>query len=154
MTTPSPVNDQNEALRTFLAGEIESGKGRLEELKPKLKAADYKLLDDQFAEKSEILDSATTDRNQLLILRREIGILRESAEALSVKPSLWSRIPIAVRVAIFTLPFLIYFLLLSIFQWNNQAGVRDYAATQSILATQAALPAMTVSQTPTPTQIP
>jgi hypothetical protein len=154
MTTDTPVNDPNAALRSFLTDEIKSANERLEVLKPKLKAADYKFLADQLAEKSEIVQSPTIDRNELLIVRREVGNLRDGAEALSVKPSLWSRIPIAVRVAIFTVPFLIYFLILTVFQWNNQAGVHNYAATQTAIATQTTIsnPAATsiVTQIPTP----
>jgi len=154
MTTETPANDQNEALRSFLADEVKSTNERLEVLKPKLKDADYKLLKEQLAEKGEIVQSPTIDRNELLILRREIGNLRESAETLSVKPSLWSRIPTAARVAIFALPVLIYLLLLTIFQWNNQAGVQDYTATQTAIATQATIssPAATsiATQIPTP----
>ena len=154
MNSDTPVNDQNEALRSFLADEIKSAQERLDVLKPKLKDADYKQFVDELADKSEILQSSTTDRNELLILRREIGTLRENAESLSVKPSLWSRIPTAARVAIFTLPFLIYFLILTIFQWNNQGAVQDFAATQSVLATQATQPGMTLTQIATQTPIP
>lgn len=154
MTTDTPVNDQNAALRSFLADEIKSANERLDVLKPKLKAADYKFLADQLAEKSEILQSSTIDRNELLILRREVGNLRDGAETLSVKPSLWSRIPVAARVAIFTVPFLIYFLILTIFQWNNQAGVHDYAATQTAIATQATISSPAATSIATQIQTP
>jgi hypothetical protein len=44
--------------------------------------------------------------------------------------------------------------LLTIFQWNNQAGVQDYTATQTAIATQATIssPAATsiATQIPTP----
>jgi hypothetical protein len=154
MTTETPANDQNEALRSFLADEIKSTNERLEVLKPKLRDADYKLLNEQLAEKGEILQSPTIDRNELLILRREIGNLRESAETLSVKPGLWSRIPTGARVAIFALPVLIYLLLLTIFQWNNQAGVQDYTATQTAIVAQATIPSPAATsiatQIPTP----
>ena len=160
MNTDQVPNEQTDTLKTFLKEEIEATRERLNSLKDKIKEEDFNSLDSELDIKSGILDSLEEGDIQLFLLRRDLGMLRENLEELTVKQGWWSRLSIPLRVAIITTPILLYFLLLAVFQLTNPAKIYNYPATQALFATQTAVavtPAQTTTTgtpTPTPTAIP
>ncbi len=155
MDTGTSTNSQKDTLKSFLKEEIESIRTRLQALKGKLHEDDFQALDAELNERSQTLDTLTdADDTQLFILRREIAALRENTEALATRRSWWSRIPFSAKVAIFTAPFILYFVWLSLVQWRNQGQVYDYPSTQTAVAAQTALPTITAAPVFTPTATP
>jgi hypothetical protein len=155
MNIENPTNEEKDTLRSFLKEEIQSVRERLISLKANIKQNDFNSLDAELNEKSETLNSLKDeDDSQLFILRREIGLLRESVEARAVKRRWWSRLPPYALVGMITLPVILYFAWLSFVQWRNQGQIYNYPATQTAVATQATLPGPTAMPTSTPTQIP
>jgi hypothetical protein len=155
MNTDTSTSNQQDSLKAFLQDEIREIKTRLDALKGKLHADDFQSLEADLKERSETLEGLTDDDDtQLFILRRELGTLKENMEALAVRQSLWSRSPFSVKVAIFVVPVILYFVWLSFVQWRNQGQIYDYPATQTAVAAQTVLPSPTVAATPTPTQLP
>ena len=125
------------AMRSFLKEETEDIEKELKKLKGKIKEEDFNSLQVQLKERTEALDSLQDeDNSQLFVLRREIGVLKESAQSFSVKQKWWSRIPSALWVLIFTVPVIVYIFWLSFVQWRNQGQIYDYPATQTAVATQ------------------
>jgi hypothetical protein len=157
MNTENTTTEPKDTLRSFLQEELEDIKSSLGKLKGRLKEPDFSSLEGDLNERREILDSLQDeDDSQLFLLRREIGGLRESVEALSVKPRWWSIVPVSFWIAIPILAVLGYFFWLGLLQWrgSNQGLIYDYPATQTAVATQATLSSATVMPTSTPTLIP
>jgi hypothetical protein len=157
MKTENTTTEPKDTLRSFLKEELEDIKTRLGKLKGKIKEPDFNSLEGELNERREILDSLQDEEDsQLFILRREIGVLKESVEALSVKRRWWSILPASFWIAIAALVVLLYFVWLGLLQWrgSNQGLIYDYPATQTAVATQATLSSATLTPTPTPTQIP
>jgi hypothetical protein len=137
MNTDTSMNEPKDTLRIYLREEIDGAKKRLEFLKGSLRADDFKALEEELNERSATLDALTDeDETQLFILRREIGLLQENMESLAVKQSWWSRLPVSGRILLFTLPVILYLLVLSLVQWFNRGQVYDYPATQTAIAAQ------------------
>jgi hypothetical protein len=141
------------AVMSFLSEEIENIRIRLGGLK--VKKEDFNSLEFELNEKKNRLDQfEDEDDSQLFILRREIGMLREYVEALTIKPRFWSQIPPSGWIALVTLPLILYFAWLSFVQWRNLDKIYDYPATQTAIASQTMTPSVTETVTPTPSQIP
>lgn len=147
------------ALRSYLREElkyIETQMGTL-----KIKKDDFDSLDAELVEKTNrVVSFEEEDDTQLFILRREIGLLRENLEALAVKQSWWSRLPIYARVLLFTVPVVLYLLVLSLLQNLNKTEIYNYPATQTAVASQtmpapeATLSGPAVTPVPSLTQAP
>jgi hypothetical protein len=137
MNTDNSMNQPKDTLKGFLKEEIENIKKRLDFLKGNLKAEDYNALDAELKEKSLTLDSLNDeDQTPLFILRREIGSLRENMEALAVKQSWWSRLPVYARILVITVPVVLYLIGLSLIQLLNKGQIYDYPTTQTAIASQ------------------
>lgn len=137
MNTDQSMSESKDTLRFYLQEELEAARTRLSFLKGDLRADDFTALEAELNERSETLDSLTDqDDTQLFILRREIGLLKENMEALAVKQSWWSRLPIYARVLLFTVPVVLYLLVLSLLQHFNRGQIYNYSATQTTIATQ------------------
>jgi hypothetical protein len=157
MDTENTTTEQKDTLRSFLKEELEDIKSRLGKLKGKIKETDFNSLEGELNERMELLDSLQDeDDSQLFLLRREVGVLKESVEALTVKRRWWSILPVSFWIVIATLAVLLYFVWLAVLQWrgSTQGLIYNYPATQTAVATQATLASATVLPTPTPTQIP
>jgi hypothetical protein len=157
MNTENTTTEPKDTLRSFLKEELEDIKSSLGKLKGKIKESDFNSLEADLNERREILDSLQDENDsQLFLLRREVGVLKESVEALSAKQRWWSILPVSFWITITTLAVLLYFVWLAVLQWrgSNQGLIYDYPATQTAVATQATLSSATVMPTPTPTQIP
>ena len=156
MNTDHLPTEQTDTIKAFLKEEIESTRTRLNSLKDKIKEDDFNSLDADLDIKSGILDSLEEGDIQLFLLRRELGLLRENLEGLTVKQGWWSRLSTPVRVAIITTPVLLYFLLLAVFQLTNPSKIYYYPATQAVFATQtaAAIPGAVMDATGTPSPTP
>jgi hypothetical protein len=155
MKTNNETDEVKDTLKSFLKEEAESVRKRLDALKGKVKAEEYDALNRELNEKSALLDSIEDeDDSQIFVLRREIGMLKENADALVEKKGWWSRLPVSVRVGIFILPVLLYFVWFTIVQLSNQDKIYDYPATQTVVAEQAARSSFTETPTPTPSEIP
>ena len=155
MNMDNTTNGQNDTLKSFLKEEIDGIRTRLGVLKGKIKKEDFDSLEAELNEKSEALESIQDDEDsQFFLLRREIGMLSDSTEALAVKQRWWSKIPAALWVVIILLPVIFYFVWLSFVQWRDQGQIYNYPATQTAVATQATLPGSTAMPTSTSTQIP
>ena len=140
------------ALRSYLREELDSIKTQIEALK--IDEEDRSSLDAELTEKTDRVVSFEEDTDtQLFILRREIGVLRENVEALTVKRNLWSRIPMAGWIAIITLPLFLYFAWLSLVQWRNPEQIYYYPGTQTAVA-QTAVASQTVIPVATGTGTP
>ena len=158
MNTDNSMNQSKDTLRIFLKEEIDDTRKRLGTLKGSLKAEDFNLLEAELNERSETLDSLKDEEEtQLFILRRQLGLLRESMESLAVKQSWWSKLPVYARVLVITMPVVLYLVVLSIIQWANKSNIYDYPATQTAIATQtlqAAEANLSATSTSTPTAPP
>jgi hypothetical protein len=137
MNTEPNMNEPKDTLRIYLREEIEGVKKRLELLKGSLRPDDFKTLEEELDERSATLDSLTDeDDTQLFILRREIGLLQENMESLAVKQGWWARLPVYARILVFTVPVVIYLIVMSLVQWLNRGQIYDYSATQTAIASQ------------------
>ena len=146
MNTETAVNRENEALKVYLREEIGEIRKRLGQLKGNMKEDDFNALQEELNERSETLEALDMgDDSQLFLLRREIGTIRERVEARAVKARWWSKITGPVWIAIFTLPIVLYFFVLSIMQLQSQAVI-NASATQ----TAAAMPTMVSNPPETP----
>jgi hypothetical protein len=143
MNTEKSMNQSKDTLRIFLREEIDNAEKRLQALKGSLKAEDFNTLEEELKERSETLDSLLDeDETQLFILRRQLGLLRENMETLAVKQSWWARLPLYGRIMLFTVPVVLYLLVLSLVQWANKGNIYDYPATQTAIASQTMLPTL------------
>src|SRR4030095_16124020 len=94
MNTENTTTEPKDTLRSFLKEELEDIKSRLGKLKGKIKESDFNSLEGDLNERREILDSLQDEADsQLFLLRREVGVLKESVEALSAKRRWWSMFP-------------------------------------------------------------
>jgi hypothetical protein len=154
MNTDDNINEAKDTLKVYLREELDGSRKRLESLKGSLPADDFKTLDEELKERIERLDSLKDDdETQLFILRREIGLLQENMESLAVKQSWWARLPVYGRILLFTVPLVLYLLVLFLIQWFNQGQVYDYPATQTVIAAQT-MPAVTQATLSSPTATP
>jgi hypothetical protein len=154
-STPEP----KDTLKFFLKEEIESARERLKSLTGRLRADEFNSLDAQLNDLNATLDSLKDeDQTQLFILRRQISLVRENMESLAVKQSWWSKLPVYARILVITVPVILYLCVLAAIQRLNQEKIYNYPATQTalasqtMLATQPALPAITGTSTPAQTQ--
>ena len=155
MNSDNKTNEEKDTLKSFLKEEVDSVRKRLDALKGKVKDEEYDSLNRELNEKSALLDSIEDeDDSRLFVLRREIGMVKENTDALVAKKGWWSRLPVSVRVGIFILPVLLYFVWFTIVQLSNQDKIYDYPATQTVVAEQATLSSFTETPTPTPSAIP
>ncbi len=154
MNTDNNMNEAKDTLRVYLREELDGSRKRLESLKGSLRPDDFKTLEEELKERSETLDSLKDeDETQLFILRREIGLLQENMESLAVKQGWWARLPVYGRILLFTVPVVLYLLVLSLIQWFNRGQVYDYPATQTAIAAQT-MPAASQATLPSPTSTP
>ena len=141
------------ALKSYLREElkyIESQMGTL-----KIKKDDFNSLDTELVEKiNRVVSFEEEDDTQLFILRREIGLLKENLEALTVKQSWWSRLPIYARVLLFTVPAVLYLLVLFLLQYFNKTEIYYYPATQTAVASQTMPASQATLTSPAVTPIP
>jgi hypothetical protein len=161
MNTDNNMNEAKDTLRVYLREELDGSRKRLESLKGSLRPDDFKTLEEELKERSETLDLLKDeDETQLFILRREIGLLQENMESLAVKQSWWARLPVYARILLFTVPVVLYLVVLSLIQWFNRGQVYDYPATQTAIASQtmpasqATMSGPAVTPIPTLTQAP
>lgn len=142
MNTENTTTEPKDTLRSFLKEELEDIESSLGKLKGKINESDFKSLEGELNERRELLDSLRDeDDSQLFLLRREVGVLKESVEALSVKPRWWSILPITFWIAVAVFAVLLYFVWLAVLQWrgSNQGLIYDYPATQTAQAAQTEL---------------
>ena len=142
MNIENTTTEPKDTLRSFLTEELEDIKSSLGKLKGKLSESDFNSLEEELNERRKLLDSLQDDDDsQLFLLRREVGVLKESVEALSVKQRWWSVLPATFWIAIATLAVLLYFVWLAVLQWrgSNQGLIYDYPATQTAQAAQTEL---------------
>jgi hypothetical protein len=140
------------ALRSYLREELKNIKSQMGTLK--IKKDDFNSLDTELVEKTNrVVAFEDEDDTQLFILRREIGLLRENLEALAVKQSWWSRLPVYARVLLFTVPVVLYLLALSLLQYFNKTEIYNYPATQTAVASQT-MPASQATLGPEVTPLP
>jgi len=137
--------------KSFLSDEI----GLLEKMLVSIKGirrkrAELNSLELQKEDKKKRLETA--DEYELADLRKELGKLKERAEALASRES-WlvrlSRVSVLVWLGIIPLLLAIYASYMAIVQWNSQPRIHDYA-TQ----TAQAMPTATETPIPPPTPVP
>jgi hypothetical protein len=108
-------------------------------------------LEDELNEKSETLDFLSTDDiSQLFYLRREIDIIKERVEALAIRKSWHSKIPIRTWYQIVLIPLLVYLVVIGIFQMKNQRIIQVYG-TQTLEAVQNTVPSKSITPVGTST---
>jgi hypothetical protein len=142
MNTENTTTEPKDTLRSFLTEELEDIKSSLGKLKGKLNESDFNSLEGELNERRKLLDSLQDeDDSQLFLLRREVGVLKESVEALSVKQKWWSILPASFWIGIAVFAVLFYFVWLAVLQWrgSNQGLIYDYPATQTAQAAQTEL---------------
>lgn len=142
MNTENTTAEPKDTLRSFLTEELEDIKSSLGKLKGKINESDFNSLERELNERKELLDSLQDeDDSQLFLLRREVGVLKEGVEALSVKPRWWAILPVSFWIAIAVFAVLLYFVWLAVLQWrgSNQGLIYDYPATQTAQAAQTEL---------------
>ena len=155
MNPDQPITEPTDTLKSFLKEEIDGLSARLDVLQGKIKREDFAELQADLSEKRITLESLEdNDDDQLFILRREIAALKDSAEALAVKRSWWSKVPAVMWVVIIALPIIAYIAWLSLVQWSNQSYIYNYPLTETAVAAQTAVletpivPSATPSATP------
>ncbi len=155
MNPDQPTTEQPDTLKSFLKEELDDIGTRLGLLKGKIKDEDFKDLEADLNDKNQTLDASQDDDSQLFLLRREIGLLKESVAAMAVKRSWWTKIPAVLWIFIVTLPIVLYLFWLSFVQWRDQSQIYDYPATQTaVAALTTTAPAPSITPTPIPTVTP
>ncbi|HEX6269717.1 MAG TPA: hypothetical protein VFZ43_05750 [Anaerolineales bacterium] len=148
------MKQPNERLQSFLRKEIDDIEKTLEPLK----GAKADSLRDEINLKKEALESQHEGELPFLVLsslRKDFVELKERAESLATKPSLLSRIPPPVWLAIIPLLLVIYLAYLAIVQRIERPQILRFATQTAEVVQQTMVPSVAETSIPaSPTATP